>query len=387
MKDTQRPSDSRPPHGFTLVELLVVIAIIGILVALLLPAIQAAREAARRTKCTNNLKQLGLALLNHESTMGFLPAGANCGEGSLWSAFILPFIEEGNAKDIMIISEGSGTSPGGYTNYNWAYRGKYTPAELLAAGEQYRNVAALETVLPIFRCPSAVLPEHQRSIDYHTTEPRWNVMRRVPSSYLGCGSGVIVNQNNPPCMETADGVLIGIHDPGSGYADHSGFNIGARGWIRFREIADGLSNTMLVGEAVHDADEMARTADQSEPRVGGIARTTGTSGATVWTARRWTYRRPSARPACRRIFTRSTVASATTSWPGAKRSSFRFPASTRALCKWCCAMARCDRSTRMSTALFGRLSEPARARRSRCCPSPSSHKFRPVAARSHGDVG
>ena len=93
--------------GFTLVELLVVIAIIGVLVSLLLPAVQAAREAARRSQCTNNLKQLGLGFLNHESTHGFLPSGgwsswfigdpdmgAGVNQPGGWMYQILPFIEQ-----------------------------------------------------------------------------------------------------------------------------------------------------------------------------------------------------------------------------------------------------------------------------------------------------
>ncbi|MBD14236.1 MAG: hypothetical protein CMJ72_03605, partial [Planctomycetaceae bacterium] len=86
--------------GFTLVELLVVIAIIGVLIALLLPAVQAAREAARRSQCSNNLKQIGLGLLNYESARGHFPPGQykpeNVNEKSAysWSVWHLPYIEQ-----------------------------------------------------------------------------------------------------------------------------------------------------------------------------------------------------------------------------------------------------------------------------------------------------
>src|SRR5215213_4999982 len=104
--DSHHPGTTMTPRkhsGFTLVELLVVIAIIGVLVALLLPAVQAAREAARRTTCTNNLKQITLALLNYHDARGQFPLGAYSAveedhpaeeDGLGWATQILPQLEE-----------------------------------------------------------------------------------------------------------------------------------------------------------------------------------------------------------------------------------------------------------------------------------------------------
>src|SRR6476620_6105821 len=94
--------NSRRRQGFTLVELLVVIAIIGILVALLLPAVQAAREAGRRTQCINNLKQLGIGFQNFHDTQKWLPpthideTASGSFKGSTWLVVILPYIEQEN---------------------------------------------------------------------------------------------------------------------------------------------------------------------------------------------------------------------------------------------------------------------------------------------------
>ncbi|MCO6043687.1 DUF1559 domain-containing protein [Aeoliella sp. ICT_H6.2] len=236
----------RKRSGFTLVELLVVIAIIGILVALLLPAVQAAREAARRSSCQNNLKQLGLALQMHHDTYKALPSGAMNREGSMWTYYILPFLEETNTQAFMHIGEnGSG-------NFQWANPSPYTH-EQIAGDPTKANIIACETVVSVFRCPSARLLAHQW--DASSWSPPWIVMRRVPGSYLGSATGISVNQNLPGPdgtlpMTGLDGVLFGLSD------------------ISMRQITDGTSNTLLIAEAVHDTQALEDHGLEGEDRLG-----------------------------------------------------------------------------------------------------------------------
>ncbi len=142
--------------GFTLVELLVVIAIIGILVGLLLPAVQAVREAARRTQCQNNLRQLALAIHNHHDAFRRYPEnqvgpgkplpGGGIGEGYYsWMVWILPYIEQPNVRDQINtrINMSSNVSPGGGHNPAW-----------VEVSASHPNAAAGGQFIDTFDCPS-----------------------------------------------------------------------------------------------------------------------------------------------------------------------------------------------------------------------------------------
>lgn len=204
---------SQTGRGFTLVELLVVIAIIGILIAMLLPAVQMVREAARRVQCANQVKQLSLAMLNYESAFKRFPSGFSHPGMTMWSGAILPQIEQTNLHGTVDI-DGPWSAAGGAT---------------------IDNSSALGTFLPIFRCPSAAIERLQYDplVDGD----------RVPSCYLACASGL----NN---RESGELPWAGMGRYNQ-YPESDGiFYFNSK--TRAAEITDGQSNTILLGEALPD---------------------------------------------------------------------------------------------------------------------------------------
>jgi prepilin-type N-terminal cleavage/methylation domain-containing protein len=195
-------------RGFTLVELLVVIAIIGVLVALLLPAVQAAREAARRSSCSNNLKQIGIALHNYHDTHLKFPFGwSNRGQG--WSTCILPQIEQGSLWDTLQWAESN----------NWDTDN--TP-----------NERAAGTFIKVYRCGSAAVPDHRDN---------QGIPGRVPATYRAVASSTA--DSDDLSTSVVGRALEQKELEGIFYGDSR---------IGFQDILDGTSSTFMVGECWWD---------------------------------------------------------------------------------------------------------------------------------------
>ena len=233
----------RPLHGFTLVELLVVIAIIGILIALLLPAVQVAREAARRLQCSNNCKQIGLALLNFHDSHGKFPPGATWvephtgwvdGYGFGWRMFILPFLEE--------------TAIYGQVDLECAGAGDM---------DYGCNARTLSGVAPsVFICPSSSMKRFSR-----------HKQTKADTALADYGGIAGADDQDPK------GRYLGVGRGGNTHA----FNgiLFANSKVSIGHVLDGTTNTIMVGEQ----------SDWSFNRIGGQidCRSSGIHGAWIGT--------------------------------------------------------------------------------------------------------
>ena len=232
----------RPRKAFTLVELLVVVAIIGILVALLLPAIQAAREAARRTQCSNNLHQLTLAMQNHLSSLKYFPPAIDWSKSttSSWSvlARLLPFVEETSLQNLIDF------------RYNYSD---------LTNAPQHAQVTQMK--IPIFVCPSELQQEPKVSA----------TQTHFPPNY-GANQGTWFT-----------------FDPTSGNAGNGAFLVNIK--ISDKAFTDGLSKTLAFAEVKSYTAKLANssnpgslgaTAPDTSAAVVAYGGTLGTTGHTEW---------------------------------------------------------------------------------------------------------
>ena len=240
--------------AFTLVELLVVIAIIGILIALLLPAVQAAREAARRMSCANNLRNLGTGCHTHMDAHGFFPSG---GWGSGWTAdpqmsfgksqpgswmySVLPFIEQQDIWDF-----GKGLTLAGR---DWP-----------VSGDRQRAIAQRnQTPVGIFYCPSRRGPQ---------SYPLYNSSgAKYDRTYRNCGLGISTAARNDYVGVCGDNANPGYNIFPGTYLTHDSYDwnslqidtydfngiIYPRSETRARDVSDGMSNTYMVAEKMMDA--------------------------------------------------------------------------------------------------------------------------------------
>lgn len=223
---------SQRRRGFTLVELLVVIAIIGVLVALLLPAVQAAREAARRTQCTNNLKQLSLACHNFHDTYSMLPRGRKYDRWDTytWTQYVLPYIEQQSIQENYFTLNSFG--------FVTAYPGPNGPI-----GDDPRLRTARHAEIKAFLCPSGGSAA--------TNEIGTTAFGMVKGNYRGCvGTGDMYGSQPSGLSGGLFGLgIFGVvPDQSSDPTPTAGF-VGAPP-TSLAAVTDGTSNTAMLSEAL-----------------------------------------------------------------------------------------------------------------------------------------
>ena len=238
-----RAGPGRRTAGFTLIELLVVIAIIGILIALLLPAVQKVREAANRSKCANNLKQIGLGIMNHENVYGRFPTGGwgwgwigqpNLGtdrnQPGGWIYCILPFVEQDAIYNI-----GSGFA--------------YDSSEMVAA-----NTQRVQIPIPIFNCPTrrtgGPWPGGATGDNVNYTIPELKARSDYAANTGDGSNGATDEDSRGPASWTVAKSALYPWKP-QGYYTGVLFE---RSEIKLAEISNGTSNTFLVGEKYLEQD-------------------------------------------------------------------------------------------------------------------------------------
>jgi prepilin-type N-terminal cleavage/methylation domain-containing protein len=245
----------RPPPGMTLVELLVVMAIIGLLLAILLPAVQAAREAGRRTACQSNLRQLALAALAHEQARGFLPTG---GWGGEWTG------DPDRGYDVK--------QPGGWA-FNLLPHLEETALRDLGRGMADANAKAvqaairLSTPVPVFTCPtrrpSATWPLATGKILTVIAVPQ-TIQLRPPRVFRGdyaanMGSGVPPSNYRSGASFSPTSLADTMTDAfwAASFGPAPDGVIFRRSRIRLKDITDGTTSTYLFGEKYIDPAKLS----------------------------------------------------------------------------------------------------------------------------------
>jgi prepilin-type processing-associated H-X9-DG protein len=233
------------------VELLVVIAIIGVLVALLLPAVQAAREAANRSSCSNNLKQLGLGCHNFNDTYKHLPLGMynNDGREFCWRTFMLPFIEQGATYDRLVtagvyIPPNMGDGQNGHKAIGGTNSDTFNSSSVPSAkdlGYVQSNASAFpaiiqiaKTPLPVFVCPSDGLPRFDND-GYAKANYAGNI-GPLQATAGGTGGSVYGCGGSGWNGSKQQGVFLYANDDNNNWA------------TRLADMFDGTSNTAMIGE-------------------------------------------------------------------------------------------------------------------------------------------